>query len=306
MQAGNMNFHKNIKVMKNTLKIGLILLLPLMALVSCKKDDHELGRLLDKSEIKYEVTQDLVTDPGGNTVIMKNLTPQTLSLWDFGTGTSTRQTDTVHFAFSGDYPIKFSAVTAGGVVVMDSVMVKVTAPNLSYVTDQMWLDISGGPGNEKSWVLDTDGKFYAGPMTFINPANFSEVWWDAGQGIYPDNMARGDYGVMTFNLKNGPFFTAVKPQEGGVTQSGTYSLNLAKKRLTITGGSILRGYKPAKNGLSGVNFTYYEIIALDANTLRLGVYRDKDVDGEGNALLVYNFISKAYSDNYVAPASANP
>lgn len=26
--------------------------------------------------------------------------------------------------------------------------------------------------------------------------------------------------------------------------------------------------------------------------MRLGVYRDKDVDGAGNALLVYNFISK--------------
>lgn len=290
--------------MKNAIKTLFLFLLPAIMLVACKKDEHTLGRTLDKSEIKYEVSQDLATDPGGNTVIMKNLTPGTISMWDYGTGTSTRMTDTIHFAFQGDYVIKFSAATAGGIVKMDSVVVKVSKENLSYVTDQMWFDISGGPGKQKSWVLDTDGKYFLGPMTFYDPANFNTIWWDAGQGIYPDNMARGDYGVMTFSLIGGPYFTAVKPKEGGVTETGTYALNLAKKRLTITGGTILRGYKPAKNGISGINWNYYEIIALTENTLRLGVYRDKDVDGEGNALLVYNFISKAYSDNYVPPVTA--
>jgi hypothetical protein len=292
--------------MKYAIKILLLLFLPVLLLVSCKKDEHTLGKILDKSEIKFQVTQDLAVDAGGNTVILKNMTPGTISMWDYGTGTSTRMTDTVRFAFQGNYTIKFSAATDGGIVQMDSVVVKVTKENLSYVTDQMWFDISGGPGKQKAWVLDTEGKSFAGPMTFFDPTNFNTVWWDAGQGIYPDNMAKGDYGVMTFSLVGGPYFNAVKPMEGNITQSGTYSLNLAKKRLTITGGTILRGYKPAKNGISGINWTYYEIIALTANTMRLGVYRDKDVDGEGNALLVYNFISKDYSDTYVAPVTAKP
>ena len=289
--------------MKKAMKILMMFVLPVLMMVSCKKDEHELGEIPDKSEIKYSVSQDLAADPGGNTVILKNLTPGTISMWDFGTGTSTRVTDTVHFAFQGSYTIKFSAATAGGVVEMDSVVVKVTRENLSYVTDQMYYDISGGPGKQKAWVLDTDGKFFLGPLTFFDPANFNTVWWDAGQDIFPGNMAKGDYGVMTFGLVGGPSFSAVKPMEGGVVQNGSYSLNLAKKRLTITGGSILRGYKPAKNGISGINWTFYEIISLTANTMRLGVYRDKDVDGEGNALLVYNFISKEYSDNWVPPAS---
>jgi len=290
--------------MKHAIKI--LCMLMVLAVASCKKDKHELGAALSKSAIKYSVTQDFKTDSGGNTVILKNLTPETISMWDFGTGTSTRMTDTVHFAFKGDYTIKFSAATDGGIVQLDSVVVKVTKENLSYVTDQMYYDISGGPGKEKTWVLDTDGKLFLGPLTFIDPANFNTVWWDAGQGIYPDNMAKGDYGTMTFGLVGGPAFRAVKPMEGGVTQTGSYSLNLAKKRLTITGGTILRGYKPAKNGISGINWSYYEIIALTANTMRLGVYRDKDVDGEGNALLVFNFIIKEYSDHYVPPLSANP
>ena len=289
--------------MKQIIKTAFLLVLPVLMMVSCKKDNPALGRMLDKSEIKYEVVQDFKTDSGGNTVIMRNLTPGTISMWDFSTGTSTRMIDTVHFAFTGSYVIKFSAVTAGGIVKLDSVIVKVTHENLGYVKDQMWYDISGGPGKQKSWVLDTDGKFFFGPLTFFDPTNFNTVWWDAGQGIYPDNMAKGDYGVMTFNLINGPYFNAVKPMEGNAVQNGTYMIDLAKKRLTITGGTILRGYKPAKNGISGINWNYYEIISLDANTMRLGVYRDHDVDGEGNALLVYNFISKEYSDHYVAPAT---
>lgn len=281
----------------------MMILLPVLLLVSCRKDNPTLGKLLDKSEIKYQVVQDFKTDSGGNTVILRNLTPGTISMWDYGSGTSIRMTDTVHFAFTGSYVIKFSAETGGGVVKMDSVIVKVTHENLSYVTDPMWYNISGGPGKQKQWVLDTDGKYFAGPLTFLDPTNFNTVWWDAGQGIYPDNMARGDYGVMTFSLMGGPYFNAVKPMEGNIVQNGTYIIDLVKKRLTITGGTILRGYKPAKNGISGINWSYYEIIALDANTLRLGVYRDHDVDGEGNALLVYNFISKDYSDHYVAPAT---
>jgi hypothetical protein len=291
-------------VMKNAIIILPMLLV--LTVASCTKDEHSLGASPAKADIKYSVTQDFKADSGGNTVILRNLTPQTISIWDFGTGTSTRMTDTVHFAFKGDYTIKFSAATAGGIVQLDSVVVKVTEENLSYVTDQMYYDISGGPGKEKQWVLDTDGKFFLGPLTFIDPANFSTVWWDAGQGIFPDNMARGDYGLMTFGLLGGPGFKAVKPMEGNITQSGSYSLNLPKKRLTITGGTILRGYKPAKNGISGINWSYYEIISLTSTTMSLGVYRDKDVDGEGNALLVYNFISKEFSDNYVPPVTGNP
>ncbi|MGY0036656.1 hypothetical protein [Pedobacter sp. NJ-S-72] len=155
--------------MKHIIKTLLLLIFPVVGILSCKKDQHTLGRTLDKSEIKYQVSQDFAADPGGNTVIMRNLTPETISMWDYGTGTSRRMTDTVHFAFQGSYTIKFSAVTAGGVVKMDSVIVNVTRENLSYVTDQMWFDISGGPGKKKSWVLDTDGKFFLGPLTYFDP-----------------------------------------------------------------------------------------------------------------------------------------
>ncbi|MCC9137587.1 hypothetical protein ACFSKU_09565 [Pontibacter silvestris] len=312
--------------MKNFKLLFYLLLAPVLFMASCQDDDYELGRMLDRSEIHYKVVQDYETDPGGNTVIMINETPGTVSMWDYGTGRSTRTIDTVHFAFQGEYVIKFSAMTAGGVVEMDPVTIQVTEDNLNYVNDPLWIALTGGPGNEKDWVLDTEGKYFSGPISFYGVDNGwlagGESWADGAEetgcygsdcwtwapglsDIYPNIMAEGDYGVMTFNLIGGPNFSATKPMEGGITQTGTYSLNVNEKTLTINDASILRGYKPSKNGISGISdWTNYTVLALDENILRLGVIRDKDVDGEGPAMLVYNFISKEYSDNWVPSGPA--
>lgn len=301
-------------------QILALLMLPLL-FSACKKDEHELGRVLDKSEIKFSVTQDMSADAGGNTVILTNMTPGTIPMWDYSTGTSTRMVDTVRFAFAGDYVIKFSALSGGARVDMDSVIVKVTKDNFSYVNDPLWTSLTGGVGQEKEWLLDTDGKFFNGPMYYYGTSNGwlkggsewaggstgcygGDCWsWEVGTAdLYPNHMSSGDYGSMTFSLKTTAAFKAVKPMESGITQNGTYSLNVNAKVLTINNASILRGYKNQKNGLRGIsNWTTYTILSLDENTMQLGVIRDADVDGEGKAMLVYNFVTKAFIDNYVAP-----
>ena len=310
--------------MKTYLKILGLLLLPL-AMLTCKKDEHSIGRVLDKSEVNYSVTQDLTADAGGNTVILKNMTPGTLSMWDYGTGTSNRMIDTVKFAFAGDYTIKFSVSSGGATVALDSVVVKVTQDNLNYVNDPLWTALTGGVGSSKEWVLDVDGKFFGGPLSFYGTTNGwlkeggpwnsdafatgcygGDCWtWGPGPGdIYPNMMTRGDYGVMTFSLIGNAAFKAVKPMENNITQNGSYFLNVAGKTLTINNASILRGYKPAKNGITGIsNWTTYKLLSLDENTMQLGVIRDKDVDGEGPAMIVYNFLTKTFSDNYVPPVT---
>jgi hypothetical protein len=310
--------------MKQHIKLLAMFMLPLM-IIACKKDEHSLGTVLSKSEIVYSVTQDMQADPGGNTVILRNSTPATLSMWDFQTGTSTRMVDTVRFAFAGDYVVKFSAVTGGQVVQMDSVIVKVTKDNLNYVNDPLWTALSGGVGQEKEWILDQDGIFFSGPLSFYGVNNgwlkeggpwadganatgcYGGDCWTWGPGtadIYPNMMAQGDYGAMTFGLKGTAAFKAVKPMENNITQNGSYYLNVATKMLSITNGTILRGYKPTKNGLTGIsNWSSYKVLSLDENTMQLGVIRDKDVDGEGPAMIVYNFITKDFKANYVPPVT---
>jgi len=306
--------------MKIIKKITGLFLLGMSLIASCSKEKHELGRILDKSEIKFEVVQDLAKDPGGNTVILINKTPETVSMWDYGTGKSTRERDTVHFAFKGDYPIKFSALTAGGVVELDPVVVKVTADNLNYVNDPLWTLLTGGVGNEKTWVLDVnangDKKVFSSPIYFAGGDNAIGTLADNGTSIkwtqvcevpngpncwvYAPNYTsdtwaadKKDYGYMTFSLKGGPFF---KADHKGVSnlnvENGTYFLDVNTKILTTTDATIL-----------GVNFTHGDcnmgsirILSLTENTMQLAVKNKTK-----NEYQVLNFLSKTFSDNWTPP-----
>lgn len=306
--------------MKKIFNVFSMILVGMLFLTACQDDDHELGVILDKSQINFEVEQIYDIDEGGNTVLLRNLTPETVAMWDYGTGRSTRTTDTIRFPFKGEYTIKFSALTAGGVVPMEPVIIEVTEDNLMYVSDPLWLALSGGPGEEKSWVLDMDAKYFDGPMYFYGTDNGwlleGGPWSDGAQKtgcygddcwnwspVYADNtwlMPDGDYGVMTFSLDGGPYFSASKPMEGGIEEEGTYYLDVNSKTLTINDASILRGYKGDNAGIAGISdWSNYTVLSLDENTLQLGVIRDNDIDGEGLAMLVYNFVSKEYSDNWV-------
>ena len=287
----------------------------------CEKLDTDLGRLLDKSEVQFEVVQDLGVDPGGNTVILINKTPKTVSMWDYGTGRSNRERDTVRFAFQGDYTIKFSVMTAGGVVEMDPVTVTVTEDNLNYVNDPLWIALSGGPGEEKTWVLDIDAKYFLGPLYFYGTTN---GWleeggaWDGGAtGCYGDDcwnwnpdyagnswlMEHGDYGSMTFNLKGGPFVTVEHLMIAARgTEQGTYALNVTNKTLTMTDATPLHdiGRDPVVTKWGEI-----KLLSLTEDALQLAVLRDND-PAEGPCLLVYNYVSKTYSDNWEPDEQPDP
>src|SRR5688572_4598772 len=129
--------------MKSFYKITLILFLAVLTVLSCKKKEYSLSGLPDKSAIKMDVKQDLTVDAGGNTVYLTTGTEQILPVWDYGTGKSNRLTDTIRFAFKGDYTIKRTAVTDGGLVELDPVTIHVTKDNLLYVNDPLWNLLSG-------------------------------------------------------------------------------------------------------------------------------------------------------------------
>ena len=157
--------------MKLTRQISLLLLVITGVVLSCKKKDYPLASLPDKSQINMEVKQDLTVDPGGNTVYLINHTDNVEPIWDYVTGKSIRRVDTVRYAFKGDYIIRRSAVTQAGIVNLDSIVIHVTDDNLNYVSDALWILLTGGPGNEKTWVLDADAagnkKVFTSPVYFV-------------------------------------------------------------------------------------------------------------------------------------------
>jgi hypothetical protein len=286
---------ERLKPMKRFHTLFLTLLGTMSFLSSCQKDDHELGRRLDKSEVTFRVEQDLVTDPGGNTVVLINETPQTVPMWDYGTGRSTRQVDTVRFAFKGDYVVKFSAMTAGGIVEMEPKTVTVTDNNFNYINDPLWTALSGGVGQEKTWVLDIKAARFDGPLYFYGTKNGwqgaclepgGDCWnWSP---VYKDNtwlMPAGDYGTMTFSLKNGPFVKVNHLKvPGRSTENGTYYLDANAKTLSFTGATPLHDQgRDACVAAWGST----RILSLTENSMQLGVIR---TSCEGPALMVYNYV----------------
>lgn len=289
----------------------LLLIAAVIAIVwSCQDFDNEIGRKLDVSELDFTVVQDYTTDPGGNTVILTNNTPKTIPVWDYGTGKSNRAIDTIHFAFAGTYTIKFAALTDGGLVNAEPVTITVTEDNFSYIDDPLWVMLSGGAGNHKTWLLDLDAngvsKYFAGPQYFYGTDN---GWLEGGEdGCYGSDcwnwnpdwagnqwlMDAADFGTMTFNLEGGPNVIVnhlTIPSLG--TQVGTYYLDAEAHTLTMTNAGILHN---SGNDACVNNWGSIKIFSLTEDTMQLGVLRKDDCDGA--AMLVYNFISQEYNDTW--------
>ena len=312
--------------MKLIKQIALLLLIMTSAVLSCKKQDYRLGNLPDKSEINMEVKQDLAVDPGGNTVYLINHTDKVEPMWDYATGKSIRRIDTVRYAFKGDYIIRRSALTQAGIVQLDSIIVHVTNDNLNYVSDPLWILLTGGPGNEKTWVLDADAagnkKAFTSPIYFVgldpvNPAKEADgksvIFKDKGNcvdqnapdcWIYkPDYVNdtwaadKKDYGFMTFSLKGGPFLKTDHKGVAGVgTESGTYYLDVNSLTLTTNSATILAvAFTPA----DVANIYSARVLTLTENTMQLAVKHKTKSEYQ-----LLNYISKQFNDNWVPPPPA--
>jgi hypothetical protein len=293
--------------MKLIKQIALLLLIITGIVLSCKKKDYELGSLSDKSQINMEIKQDLTIDPGGNTIYLINHTDKVEPVWDYATGKSNRRIDTVRYAFKGDYVIKRSAVTQGGIVDLDPITIHVTKDNLNYVNDPMWTLLTGGVGKEKVWLLDLDANGVS--KSFESPVYFAgdDYAW-AGECAKPggncwtwfpkwsDNTwlaAKGDYGSMTFNLKGGPFVTVDQkmiPASGMF--NGTFYLDKDAKTISFS------GVTPLNQGYDQV-YTKGRIISLTENTLQIAFKHPSKAEQE-----VFNYIWKQYSDNWTPPPPA--
>ena len=294
---------------------GVLSFLLVLGLVftACQPDEYNLGKTLDPSEIDYEIIQDYDIDPGGNTVILKFDTPGATPVWNYGTGRSTQAVDTVRFAFQGEYAIDLNVITPGGVVDLEPVTVTVTEDNLSYINDPLWTNLTGGVGESKTWYLDLDENgesiYFAGPLYFYGTDN---GWLEGGtDGCYEEGgdcwnwqpdwagnqwlMPAGDYGSMTFSLEGGPFVTVDHNMLPGLgEQTGTFYLDRNSHTLTLTDVELLHN---ESNDACVDNWGDIRIFSLTEDTMQLGVLRRDDCDGA--AMLVYNFVSEEYKDNYV-------
>ncbi len=288
-------------------------MLAVLLVSSCSPETYSLDGTTDKSAIDFEITQDLAADPGGNTVILTNKTKGVVLTWDYVTGKSNNATQVVKYAFKGTYVIKILAVTGGGLVELDPVTITVTKDNLNYVNDPLWTALSGGVGKSKTWYLDLNAagvsKYFGGPMSFsgnklgwqkecTGDSSLCWIWepeWKGNEWI----ADKGDYGTMTFSLIGGPF---VKVDHKLTTtrgvENGTYFLDVAKHELTMTNAAILQNSSAAGDAK---DWTNCKIISLTEDAMQIAIYHKSKEE-----FMIFNFISKDYSDKWVPKNVADP
>lgn len=291
--------------------IALFIIIASTAVLSCKKKDYSLGSLPDKSAINMEVKQDLAVDAGGNTVYLINHTEKIEPYWNYATGTSIHQIDTVRYAFKGDYVIKRTAVTGAGLVELDPITIHVTKDNLNYVNDPLWNLLTGGPGKEKTWMLDADAAgsqiYFKSPIFFTGANNVASakaadgqsiIWpqcsdkndplcWKYEPNYLTDTWAadKRDYGFMTFSLKGGPYLSTDHKGVASVnTESGTYFFDVNTLMLTTSNATVLGvAFTPTDAG----NLYSAKVLTLTEHTMQLALKNKSKPE-----YMVLNYYSK--------------
>ncbi|SFD78335.1 hypothetical protein [Thermophagus xiamenensis] len=288
----------------NKLYIVLTLLAYMvLAFSACQPDDYSLGEMISKDQLEFSITQN-PDDP--NMILLESLTPGVTPLWITPVGRSLKTVDTVKLAFPGTYKFVYGVQSAGGFVQADTVTVTLTTTNTNYISDPLWVLLTGGVGESKTWILDNGNYGLAtGPLSYADPSreqvwgNYEPNWEPAGSDI---GATETDYQAeMTFDLIDGAHLTAVKPNEENQNEQGVFSLNVEEHTLSTTDATIVRLAAFIPNATNWTN--NIRILELTENQLRIAIMRTNE---EGPWWYIFNYVWKEYAENYVPEAQPDP
>ncbi|WP_163710662.1 hypothetical protein [Mangrovibacterium lignilyticum] len=310
------------------LKIYSLLLGMVLALFACQPDEFSLGKILSKEDLTYRITQD-ANDP--NMVILESLTPGATPLWVTPMGRSSRVKDTLRFPFPGDYEFIYGVESAGGLVQADAFPLSITTTNLSYVSDQFWVMLTGGAGNSKTWISDTGeyGKkqgFYScydPAATWDDMVNDNGnwkpegyVWWEPSNGDV-GNTAADLAQFMTFSLASGAAdytlgsytaddlnLTNYQPED---VAKGNFNFDSGSKSIEVSGDEDVQFAHGQWAHLNSLSWNKdFKILMLTDDVLMIANLRDEGLSGEGPCWYVWNFVSREYAESYVPADLPDP
>lgn len=255
---------------------------------ACRPEKIELGSAPDKTALKFTVAPSS-TNP--NDIVLKSLTPNATPYWVSPSGNSIKLTDTVNIPFPGTYTIKYAVQTRAGLVYADPVTVKINSIDQNTVSAPMWIQLTGGLGKSKTWVLDLDAngvsKYFAGPFYF---GGTGWQWDPAFKDIPWAGVSAGNYGTMTFDLIGDANFTAENKMFPDLSGTGKFMLYSSTKELQTIGAEVL--HDKAQGGQVANWNARMEIKTLTDSTMQLIAKKDP------NNWLIYNYITKHYYDTH--------
>ena len=289
-------------------------------MAACSPDDCTLGDTgLTKADLNegkgFTITHD---ESNPNIVTLKSLLPSNYQvLWDEPQGRVQGSEVTLKIPFAGTYACRMGVESRGGIVYGDSTTFTVDNFCADFVNDPLWKYITGGVGSKKRWYIDLDSKavcrYFVGPLYFYgtddswesvtNGETVSGDSWSwcadfAGNGswMFPSTGAY-DWGYMDFDLNNGANVEVYDAHNNKVSK-GTFMLDTDNHTMKMTDAALL--HDPDHDALV-TNWGSMKVLSLTEDHMQLGVVRDNST--EGPCLLVYNFISEDYRNNWTPTVS---
>jgi hypothetical protein len=247
-----------------------------------------MAALLDKSALKFTVTQD-ASNP--NIIIMTSETPNVTPYWVTPMGNSTSIVDTIDIPFPGTDTIFYSVEGAGGLTQADPYVLNITTLDPAAVSDTTWVDLTGGYGNSKTWVLDCDANGVS--KYFLGPIYFGGTGWEWDPALAGNSWITtpADFGTMTFNLINNANFSSDNKTISSLgSASGKFMLWPSTMELQTYGAELL--HDPAQGASVKNWYIKTKIQSISKNTLQI------DCVTAPGAWTIYNYISQDYYNSH--------
>lgn len=166
--------------------------------------------------------------PGTNAIVLKNNSTQYAPYWNYGTGISTRQNDTVFIPYTGEFVISFTGMCDGGPV---STQRKISIEHIDWPkleSDEVELLLKYDFESSTFAPIIEDGAFLS--ASDMKNVNFTFNFFAEQEGLDENNIRKGihDHGqgpdhinalneseaVNSTNAKNNYLSFTVTPNEG--------------------------------------------------------------------------------------------
>jgi hypothetical protein len=274
------------------MKLKLIILIAFSGSVllfsSCRPKNYELGNVLDKNVLKYTITP---SSANPNNIILTSLTPNVTPVWMTPYGQSLRVEDTVNIPFPGTYKFVYGVESDGGFVQADTAIVVISSLDQNAVNTPMWIALTGGYGQSKTWVLDLDANGVS--KYFTSPFYFGGTGWEwdpAFKDIGWSGVAAGDYGTMTFDLIGDAHFSSDNKMFPDLSGTGKFMLYTATNQLATIGAQVIHD-KAEGNNVADWN-AKMTIKSLTDSTMQLIAKENAD------NWLIYNYVTLDYYNRH--------
>lgn len=228
---------------------------------------QDAGPIVPAEDFVYTIKNDATND---YILYLDNQTPEVMFSWDYAWGVTRKQQDTVRMLVPGNYTIKITALTAGGIVTTTK-NVTVTKADPNAFQEPEWAYLTNFTAG-KTWVWNDNlsGVWGNGGYKGCN----APCWWVVNKAGVDGQGAGSD--EMTFDLNGGMNLTlkaASRPAAYKGTTKGTFNLSFTPTfagwdvgTLKCTNVTIPLGVQV--NFSDQIQYEYY-VLKLDADELNL-------------------------------------